>query len=62
VTSPALDCRACGACCRQIPDGTALVSEDDLVRWKRDGRKDILDKLVPGSPQCLSYRKSGGIQ
>jgi Fe-S-cluster containining protein len=100
-----LDCRACGACCRQIPDGTALVSEDDLVRWKRDGRKDILDKLVPGhfsqlgfgtdetgtchhlgtaenandcsiyetrgwachalepgSPQCLSYRKSGGIK
>lgn len=105
VSDSTFDCRACGACCRQIPDGTALVSEDDLVRWKREGRQDILDKLVPGhfsqlgfgtdetgtchhlgtvenpndcsiyatrgwachalepgSPQCISYRKSGGIQ
>jgi Fe-S-cluster containining protein len=44
----ALDCRTCGACCRQIPDGTALVSAEDLVRWKREGRDDILRTLVPG--------------
>ena len=43
-----LDCLTCGACCRDVGDGTALVSEDDLVRWKREGRKDILDGLVPG--------------
>jgi uncharacterized protein len=44
----ALDCRACGACCRDVADGTALVSEADLVRWRREGRRDILDALVPG--------------
>ena len=43
-----LDCRTCGACCRQVPDGTALVSDEDLVRWKREGRADILANLVPG--------------
>ncbi len=42
------DCRTCSACCRQIPDGTALVSAEDIVRWKREARTDILDKLVPG--------------
>lgn len=43
-----LDCRACGACCRDVADGTALVSEEDLVRWKREGARHILDSLVPG--------------
>lgn len=43
-----LDCLACGACCRDVADGTALVSADDLVRWKREGRGDVLASLVPG--------------
>ncbi|MEZ4297550.1 MAG: YkgJ family cysteine cluster protein [Polyangiaceae bacterium] len=42
------DCLSCGACCRDIADGTALVSEDDLVRWKRDKADHILASLVPG--------------
>ena len=42
------DCLACGACCRDVGDGTALVSAEDLVRWKRDGAEHILDSLVPG--------------
>jgi Fe-S-cluster containining protein len=42
-----LDCLECGACCSQRP-GTILVSEGDLVRWKRGGRRDILDRLEPG--------------
>jgi Fe-S-cluster containining protein len=56
-----LDCRACGACCRQIPDGTALVSAEDLVRWKREGRDDILRTLVPGhfSQQGLGTDEAG---
>lgn len=42
------DCLACGACCRDVADGTALVSEEDLVRWKRQKAEHILASLVPG--------------
>jgi Fe-S-cluster containining protein len=42
------DCRACGACCRQASDGRILVPAEDLVRWRREGRPDIADALVPG--------------
>ncbi|MBK8254080.1 MAG: YkgJ family cysteine cluster protein [Polyangiaceae bacterium] len=42
------DCLSCGACCRDVADGTALVSEDDLVRWKREKADHILAALVPG--------------
>jgi Fe-S-cluster containining protein len=42
-----LDCVTCGACCYQRP-GTILVSERDIVRWKRSGREDILSLLEPG--------------
>jgi Fe-S-cluster containining protein len=42
-----LDCLACGACCFQRP-GTILVSENDIVRWKRAGRVDVLAQLEPG--------------
>jgi Fe-S-cluster containining protein len=45
---PVPSCTDCGACCRDVGDGTALVSDEDLVRWKRDKRSDILDRLVPG--------------
>lgn len=43
-----LDCLSCGACCRQASDGRILVPAEDLVRWRRDGRDDILGQLVPG--------------
>jgi len=46
-TSPELDCLTCGACCYQRP-GTILVSERDLVRWKRAGQASILRQLEPG--------------
>lgn len=41
-------CRECGACCRGAIDGRVLVYEEDLVLWKRVGRQDIIDGLVPG--------------
>jgi len=41
-------CRECAACCRDTGDGTVLVSADDLVRWRREKRTDILESLVPG--------------
>lgn len=47
-TQEVFDCLACGACCRDVGDGTALVSAEDLVRWKRDGAEHILASLVPG--------------
>lgn len=43
-----LDCLSCGVCCRQGSDGRILVPEQDLVRWKRQGRTDLLEALVPG--------------
>ncbi|MBI4957008.1 MAG: YkgJ family cysteine cluster protein [Myxococcales bacterium] len=42
------DCRACGVCCREGSDGRILVSEHDLVRWRREGATHILDAIVPG--------------
>jgi Fe-S-cluster containining protein len=47
AASPELDCLTCGACCFQRP-GTILVSADDLLRWKRTGRNEILQQLEPG--------------
>ncbi len=43
-----LDCLSCGACCHQASDGRILVPADDLVRWRRNGRHDVLALLVPG--------------
>ena len=45
---PELDCLACGACCRTGHDGRILVPADDLVRWRRLGREDLVRELVPG--------------
>lgn len=41
------DCLRCGACCYQRP-GTILIEAEDLVRWKRTGRENILSRLEPG--------------
>src|SRR5262245_51624154 len=46
--APQLDCRSCGACCREGSDGRILVPAEDIVRWRRIGRSDIADSLVPG--------------
>lgn len=48
VVGEELDCLRCGACCRQASDGRILVSEQDLLRWKRQGRTDILGQIAPG--------------
>lgn len=44
----ALDCLACGACCRTGHDGRILIPEEDLVRWRREGRDDIAEATQPG--------------
>lgn len=43
-----LDCLTCGACCRTGHDGRILVPAEDLLRWKRLGRVDIVAQLQPG--------------
>ncbi len=42
------DCRECAACCRDASDGRVGVAAEDLVRWKREGRHEILAGIVPG--------------
>jgi Fe-S-cluster containining protein len=54
-----LDCLACGACCHQRP-GTILVSDNDLVRWKRAGRADIIAQLEPGHFGQMAFRVGPG--
>lgn len=54
------DCRSCGACCH-AREGTILISESDLVRWKRGGRHDILAQLTEGhfSQQAFAMSDRG---
>jgi Fe-S-cluster containining protein len=56
-----LDCLQCGACCRQASDGRILVPAEDLVRWKRQGRADLLNALVPGhfGELAFAYTQDG---
>jgi Fe-S-cluster containining protein len=46
-TGEILDCTRCGACC-SAGEGSALISEDDLVRWRRKGRHDLADNTAEG--------------
>jgi Fe-S-cluster containining protein len=53
--SAELDCLSCGACCRQASDGRILVPAEDIVRWKRSGRDDLVQALVPGHFSELAF-------
>ncbi len=61
MTDEQLDCLKCGVCCRQASDGRILVPEQDIVRWKRQGRSDLVEALVPGhfSEMAFAYTDSG---
>jgi Fe-S-cluster containining protein len=50
-----LNCLECGACCFQRP-GTILISDADLVRWKRTQRDDILAQLDEGHFSQMAFR------
>lgn len=54
------DCLECGACCRDVADGTALVSEEDIVRWKRQKADHILASLVPGHFSQMGFATHPG--
>lgn len=55
------DCLSCGACCRTASDGRILVPAEDIQRWKRLGRMDLVQKLVPGhfSEAAFACREDG---
>ena len=61
TTPDELDCLTCGACCREASDGRILVPADDIVRWQRAGRHDLVAQLVPGhfGEQAFAYTAEG---
>ena len=48
MSAEELDCLACGVCCREASDGRILVPAEDLLRWRRAGRHDLVAQLVDG--------------
>lgn len=53
-TGEPLDCTACGACCR-AGEGSMLLVEEDLVRWRRAGRADLALRTAPGHFGHLAF-------
>ena len=40
-------CRRCGHCCLNLNAFATCASEEDVERWAREGRDDILEWVVP---------------
>ena len=61
VEAEGFECRTCGACCMDAGDGHVLVSAEDLLRWRREDRADVLDGLVDGhfGQRAFAARESG---
>ena len=51
----ALDCLACGACCRTGSDGRILIPPEDLLRWRALGRDHIAEAVQPGHFGMLGF-------
>ena len=49
-----MHCLDCGACCR-AREGTILIVDEDIERWRRLGERDIIDGLVPGHFGQLAF-------
>jgi len=58
-TNAIYDCLECGACCRTGSDGRILVDEQDIVRWKRAGRSDLVRALQPGHFGQMAFATRG---
>lgn len=50
-----LDCLTCGACCRTGHDGRILIPEEDLTRWRRIGREDLVAAVQPGHFGMMAF-------
>jgi Fe-S-cluster containining protein len=55
TSSDGLDCLTCGACCFQR-EGTILVTDEDVSRYTRQARTDILRQLEPGHFGSMAFR------
>ncbi|MBT3296843.1 MAG: hypothetical protein HN919_18470 [Verrucomicrobia bacterium] len=40
-------CKQCGHCCLNLNAFATCASEEDVERWAREGRDDILEWVVP---------------
>ena len=50
-------CLDCGECCH-ARDGTILIEEEDIEKWRKMGETRILHSLVPGHFGKLSFSMS----
>jgi Fe-S-cluster containining protein len=55
-----LDCLTCSACCRGHA-GVILVNAEDLLRFRRAGRPELAERIVPGhfSEEAMETRADG---
>jgi len=55
-----LDCLTCSACCRGHA-GVIPVTSEDLLRFKRAGRADLAEQIVPGhfGDEAMATRPDG---
>jgi Fe-S-cluster containining protein len=45
-----MECKRCGKCCEGVElVGTIQATKEDLIRWKKEGRKDILKHVFISS-------------
>lgn len=58
--SAELDCLTCSACCRGHA-GVIPVTAEDLVRFRRAGRPDLAERIVPGhfGDEAMATREDG---
>lgn len=59
ATVETYDCEHCGACCHQRP-GTILVETEDLLRWRRAGRQDLVSSVEPGHFGMQAFEMKDG--
>ncbi len=52
-----MDCLDCGECCH-ARDGTILIVEEDLEKWRNMGETGIIESLVPGHFGQLAFPMS----
>jgi Fe-S-cluster containining protein len=50
------DCLTCSACCRTDIKGLIAVYEQDIVRWREQGRTDLEQSLEPGRFGGLAFK------
>lgn len=54
-TGELLDCTRCGACC-ESGKGNILISDEDLVLWRRAGRHDLAEQIDEGHFGMMAFR------